>query len=88
MANRDVNVIVVDWSELSGLTYPLAAELTYDVGLYVARMMNHLKNQRISLVGHSLGAHVFGIAGYHARTRPLSVVGKVVFEYFSFCFEF
>ncbi|MEA5618259.1 lectin-like protein, partial [Cronbergia sp. UHCC 0137] len=69
----DANFVIVDWSELTGsfLTpfddgiYRGAAENTKLVG---EALGNYLLNQgidpkNIHLVGHSLGAHVIGVAG-------------------------
>jgi chromosome segregation ATPase/pimeloyl-ACP methyl ester carboxylesterase len=69
----DANFIIVDWSELTGSflapfddgIYRGAAENTKLVG---EALGNYLLNQgidpkNIHLVGHSLGAHVIGVAG-------------------------
>lgn len=65
----DYNVIVVDWSELAKDLYSFAKDSVKDVGAAVATLLDYLvtyKGAKLSTVhvtGHSLGAHVAGVAG-------------------------
>lgn len=50
------------------------------VGRHVAKLIDYflykgVKPENIRLVGHSLGAHVVGIAGYSASQKPQYIVG-------------
>ncbi|XP_043284724.1 pancreatic triacylglycerol lipase-like [Venturia canescens] len=68
-----VNVIVVDWSSFSVSLYHWSVEKVEMVGTQIARMIDYLRvnaNLKLSmttLVGHSLGAHVMGVAGRKAN---------------------
>lgn len=64
----DCNVIVVDYSRLASFTYFLAVDYVPMVGKYLCSFVQGLKNagvlgSDITIAGHSLGAHVAGIAG-------------------------
>ncbi|XP_044733608.1 pancreatic lipase-related protein 2-like [Chrysoperla carnea] len=69
LQREDVNVIIVDWSDLaSNIIYPVAKTYTKNVGEYYAEMIDFLvdngaKTDQMHLIGHSLGAHVSGVAG-------------------------
>ncbi|XP_043284718.1 pancreatic triacylglycerol lipase-like [Venturia canescens] len=71
--SETVNVIVVDWSSFSVSLYHWSVEKVETVGTQIARMIDYLRvnaNLRLSmttLVGHSLGAHVMGVAGRKAN---------------------
>lgn len=65
---ENFNVISVDWSEYSRKAYPEAVTYVESVGLKVSQMINFLHAKglncsKLTLVGHSLGAHVMGLAG-------------------------
>lgn len=66
----DSNACVVDWFKLSTIEYTIAAKNVNKVGAYVGEFLISLQNiiplNRVSIVGHSLGAHIAGAAG--ART--------------------
>lgn len=76
---------MVDWSGPAGnLNYVQAKEDTVAVGEIVARLLDFLINQGLSpanieIVGHSLGAHICGIASY--RTVSDGVVHEIVGMY-------
>lgn len=63
----NVNVIAVNWRDLSDDDYAGARSHVNDVGLYVAQFIDYLvdrgnlKLKDFVLIGHSLGAHVSGI---------------------------
>lgn len=78
-----VNIVAVDWSELSTSKSPVAflsyAEVTQNVpivGRRIADMIELLIEhgivsgpEKIHLIGHSLGAHVMGVAGHEIINR-------------------
>lgn len=69
--HQDVNVCGVDWARLAVYEYRIAAqENVLEVGWYLAIFILFLEDlgvdlNNVSLVGHSLGAHVAGITGDH-----------------------
>lgn len=80
MTLGDYNVIVVDWSKITLRPYIWAASHVKKVGQYVASMIDFLETQGLNLntttlVGHSLGAHVMGLAAYYATKTVNYVVG-------------
>uniref|UniRef100_A0A1B6DU95 Lipase domain-containing protein n=2 Tax=Clastoptera arizonana TaxID=38151 RepID=A0A1B6DU95_9HEMI len=72
------NVIGVDWSTLAqGPWYNHAAKYTYGVGLQVAEFIDFLVSRNVNLknihlIGHSLGAHVSGVAAKNIKSGKLS----------------
>ena len=82
MVHADYNVIVVDWSRITLRPYGWAATHVIDVGKYVAKMIDFLVSAGINLnsttlVGHSLGAHVMGLAGHYSKYKVNYVVGTL-----------
>lgn len=76
----DYNIIVVDWSKITLRPYVWASMHVVSVGKYVAKMIDFLEEQGIdlettTLSGHSLGAHVMGLAGYYAKNKVNYIVG-------------
>ncbi|XP_028173132.1 inactive pancreatic lipase-related protein 1-like [Ostrinia furnacalis] len=78
----DVNVLTVDWSELAdNPVYPWSAFSTRYVGKYLAKIIRSLmktygvKNSRIHLIGHSLGAQVMGYAGMYSGEKIHRITG-------------
>ncbi|XP_066247225.1 pancreatic triacylglycerol lipase-like [Euwallacea similis] len=75
LPRKNINVIVVDWSAIAGGTYISSQGSVVAVGNHVGNFLITLNNElgyrlnRVTLVGHSLGAHVSGNAG--ARTIGL-----------------
>ncbi|XP_068626437.1 uncharacterized protein [Battus philenor] len=64
----DVNLIVVDWSDLANRNYITAKSGVPEVGKHLARFIEWLitlgsSYDRIHLIGFSLGAHIIGNAG-------------------------
>ena len=81
LKNGDFNVIVVDWSRISLGEYILASKQVKKIGRYVGSMIDFLETKgmdlsRTTLVGHSLGAHIMGLAGYFAKRTVNYIVGK------------
>ncbi|XP_046751142.1 pancreatic triacylglycerol lipase-like [Diprion similis] len=80
LAVRDYNVITVDWSTFSSLDYVSARSNIVAVGQHVGKMIDFLELKGASLkdmiiVGHSLGAHIAGIAARSAKNDVGAVVG-------------
>ncbi|CAL1269472.1 unnamed protein product [Larinioides sclopetarius] len=63
------NVIIVNWTQYNQGLYPFAVKNGYLVGIEVGNFINFLTNEKgvdptdVHLIGHSLGAHVSGVAG-------------------------
>lgn len=72
----------MDWGSVSKRLYPIAVEGVVVIGKYLAESMNYMHKEglidlkKTRLVGHSLGAHLIGIAGYHTVIKPLYIIGK------------
>ncbi|XP_028129787.1 endothelial lipase-like [Diabrotica virgifera virgifera] len=78
----DINFFVFDWSLASNSTFYISSFLqTERVGRYLADFMEKfsmtglLDFNRTTLCGHSLGAHVAGVAGTDLGGRLYQVVG-------------
>jgi pancreatic triacylglycerol lipase len=79
----DVNVIVVDWSAGAGtLNYISARNRVFEVGPLLAQQLdflnenNELDFSRLTVAGHSLGAHIAGICGKNVRRGRIgSIIG-------------
>lgn len=60
--------------------YSVVVNYVKDVGIYVAKLINILEDEGMNpasttLIGHSLGAHIMGIAGFNAKTKVSYIVG-------------
>ncbi|CAH0592301.1 unnamed protein product [Chrysodeixis includens] len=81
LAAQDCNVIVVDWRQLAGTLYTNAAAGVPSVGQHLGNFLVWLINNaggnwnNVHLAGHSLGAHIVGVAGRQAGGRPSRVTG-------------
>ncbi|XP_055633799.1 lipase member H-like [Toxorhynchites rutilus septentrionalis] len=79
----DYNIVVVDWSKCAlNWNYISAASCVEIVGRTLARVLVDLETTRgmsldnVYLIGHSLGAHIAGIAGkYIPRGKVSTIVG-------------
>ncbi|XP_075224468.1 endothelial lipase-like isoform X2 [Lycorma delicatula] len=67
---RNLNVIVVNWGDLAGdIRYYPSSQSTESVGRRVSQFLDSIVGQglarsnEIHIIGHSLGAHVAGVAG-------------------------
>ncbi|CAG9759295.1 unnamed protein product [Ceutorhynchus assimilis] len=75
LRNHNINVIVVDWSPIASRNYVTAKGSVLAVGNYVGDFLLRLDDEldhrlhKMTIVGHSLGAHVSGNVG--ARTKGL-----------------
>ncbi|XP_058119574.1 phospholipase A1 VesT1.02-like [Anopheles ziemanni] len=77
----DYNVIVVDWSSCAKLwNYIRAVKCVPVVGKSLAFLLDELHRRRelqlenVYIVGHSLGAHVAGIAGKRVQYGPIHTI--------------
>ncbi|XP_024936070.1 phospholipase A1-like [Cephus cinctus] len=80
LANGEYNVIVVDWSKISKNPYLYASNRVKTVGTYLGELLDFLARQGAKLseavlVGHSLGAHIVGLAGYYSSNQIGHIVG-------------
>ncbi|XP_053686691.1 pancreatic triacylglycerol lipase-like [Sabethes cyaneus] len=76
----DTNICVVDWGNLAIYGYALAANHTVRVGAYLAKFITYLNQQgiplsKVTLVGHSMGAHVSGNAGMNLGGKIGAIYG-------------
>uniref|UniRef100_A0A182QQE5 Lipase domain-containing protein n=1 Tax=Anopheles farauti TaxID=69004 RepID=A0A182QQE5_9DIPT len=81
LAQDDKNVIAVDWEQgASTLLYPVARYRVPKVATIVATLIDNLvvglgqDIDRIGIVGHSLGAHIAGIAGKKVRSGKIGFI--------------
>ena len=75
----NANIILTKWDTSNPLLYPVYAAQTNFAGNELAHFLvnNKLNPQKITLIGHSLGAHLSGAAGrdYRALTgTPLNLI--------------
>ncbi|XP_076392510.1 pancreatic lipase-related protein 2-like isoform X2 [Megachile rotundata] len=80
LKNGDYNIITINWSSISKLTYVRAIGYTVPIAKYVARMLDFLGSQglhasNVTIVGHSIGAHIAALASYYAKNKVYYVVG-------------
>ncbi|XP_055537285.1 lipase member H-B-like [Wyeomyia smithii] len=76
----DTNVCIVNWSNLCLYGYALAANHTFRVGAYLSSFITYLNRQgiplnKVTLVGHSLGAHISGHAGRYLGGKIAAIYG-------------
>lgn len=79
--HNDYNVIVIDWSKISIRPYIWASRRVKMVGIFVSSMIDFLAKHGLdpsqtALIGHSLGAHVSGLAARNCKGEIKYVVGK------------
>lgn len=72
----DTNVCVVDWHPLAAHFYSVAARRTKYVGKVVGKFLFRMIEfgmpiDRITVAGHSMGAHIAGFAGSYLKKRSL-----------------
>jgi len=72
---------VIDWSKISIRPYIWASKRVKMVGTFVSSMLDFLIGHGLdvsqtALVGHSLGAHVVGLAARFAKDVVSYVVGR------------
>ncbi|GBP87691.1 Pancreatic lipase-related protein 2 [Eumeta japonica] len=75
----DLNIIVVDWGVAANVNYIVASYNVAQVGRHLTHFLNFLIDEGVSmddvhLIGHSLGAHVVGIAGAYVQKGPIDTI--------------
>ncbi|XP_048489165.1 pancreatic triacylglycerol lipase [Plutella xylostella] len=75
----DLNIIVVDWGVAANVNYVDASYNVAMVALHLTHFLNFLIDEGVStdyvhLIGHSLGAHVVGIAGAYVKKGPIDTI--------------
>lgn len=71
-------VIMVDYRNISSCSYSRSAEeIVPSIGLYLAELIKRLNldTDKIELIGHSLGAHIAGIAGAELNGEIARITG-------------
>jgi pancreatic triacylglycerol lipase len=78
---KDINVFVVDWSSVAKGLYISAYKAVPDIGKLLATNIQYLISNngldlsRTAIIGHSLGAHVSGIAGQTLGSQAGYIIG-------------
>ncbi|KAL7643137.1 UNVERIFIED_CONTAM: hypothetical protein RMT77_006427 [Armadillidium vulgare] len=85
LASENANVISLNYSAY--VSDPLAISISvcnvYRIAKYAAEVFNWigensaLTGSRLHLIGHSLGAHIAGIIGYHLILLPFGIVIRI-----------
>lgn len=81
LSRHNVNLFVIDWSRPANQFYTTARNAVPVIGRLVGDFINrmmitfNLRTTDFSLVGHSLGAHLVGIAGKQVLGLVNSIVG-------------
>ncbi|XP_015439837.1 PREDICTED: pancreatic triacylglycerol lipase-like [Dufourea novaeangliae] len=79
LQHGDYNIIGVDWSDITKEEYRWAQQRVLMVGQYTAKLINFLqthglKLSQLTVIGHSLGGHVAGLAARYTNGTVDSVV--------------
>lgn len=81
VSTQDANICSVDWSRLALREYALAASKTDEVGNYLGAVIQNLIDQgiytvdNVTLIGHSMGAHIVGYAGAFLKGQVPRIYG-------------
>lgn len=81
LEKHDVNVFAVDWSPIAKENYISAFYNVPRVGKFIGEFLSDLASNydyslsNVRLVGHSLGAHVAGVAGKHTNGSLEYIIG-------------
>lgn len=83
LAVGDFNIVVVDWSPYSTQNYVVARTKSKAVGEYVGLMINYLVDMGMDIddlivMGHSMGAHIAGVASRNANSTVPYVIGEQI----------
>lgn len=79
----DYNIIGVDWREPASALYPLSVKYVNDVAVFVGELLLDLHEtldvplENVHLIGHSLGAHISGLAGQYVEDRKKIKIGRI-----------
>lgn len=75
LIRNDHNIILLDWSSLADGNYIIDAAVNVKkVGKYLGKILSQFIQtgviiERLHLVGHSMGAHIAGLAGKYLTKR-------------------
>lgn len=78
---------MVDWNRAANVNYISASYNVAEVGHHLTMFLNFLIREGVSvndvhMIGHSLGAHVVGIAGAFVENGPIhTITGKLQYKY-------
>lgn len=81
LSKYDVNIVIVDWSPVASQSYFSAQGSVQPLGSYVATFITDLSSTygvsipSITLIGHSLGAHIAGNAGAALNGQIGHIIG-------------
>lgn len=84
---QDVNIFVVDWSNIAKEFYTIAQANVEPVGQIVGGLVQNLVDtvglslDKTAIIGHSLGAHVAGVIGATLGGKASYVVGKKLYKH-------
>lgn len=84
LTTDEVNVFIVDWSKIADQEYAAAKFQLVFVGQVLAAMITDMVNNKLltwdklSIVGHSLGAHLAGITGKNLNGQADHIVGELI----------
>ena len=76
----------MDWGTAANVNYILASYNVAMVGRVLTEFLNFLISEGVSmddvhLIGHSLGAHVVGIAGAYVKRGPIDTITGWYFDF-------
>ncbi|KAJ8974935.1 hypothetical protein NQ317_012915 [Molorchus minor] len=77
----DVNFIIVDWGRIAKMNYVTAKYSVQEIGKYVGSFIENLASTydvplwRITVISHSLGAHIAGVAGTVLKGKIGQIIG-------------
>lgn len=80
--STEFNVVLVDWSVVAGSNYLTAKYYVPDVSRLIGKCITFMVENvgldvsKLGLVGHSLGAHVAGVAGKALNGTVNRLIGK------------
>lgn len=85
LETKDADIITIDWSVTAdSFFYNWVANKTKNIGEQVAIFLDGLSKQhnvsgdQIHLIGHSLGAHVMGVAAYKSNLTINRITGIII----------
>ena len=82
LAHEDCNIFGVDWSDLVGLDYFAAAQISLKVGTHIGAFLAKfgilgLEGNNIHVIGHSLGAQASGHLGREFQRVTGFKIGRI-----------
>ncbi|KNC34548.1 hypothetical protein FF38_00518 [Lucilia cuprina] len=80
LSKGEYNYIFVQWDSAKSPYYPYSAKYTFVVGGKISTLLHFLikhfrvKLQELTIIGHSLGAHISGFTAKHFRSTKVNTV--------------